>query len=230
VISKGQNFRCKSVTSSKVNLFINCRLRKDGENLIINVTNQVHNHRRFGSPGLFNQGQKPQGAHFIGEMKKHGIYDAFNDINVLSEFLDALPSKEGKFIEITNTPGMRINDQKEEAKYSHIHAQKGTPFLFPFQRRARSYSPPSEEQINNKIAEAISNNLKNEKERSWSKSIEAMSSYKNQKNQSPVVANTSFMIGGAEFQKSKRLGDRTRKYINKKEIQMMKEQEVEDWL
>lgn len=133
-------------------------------------------------------------------------------------------------MESTSTQGVSIGERKEEAKYINIHAQKGTQFLFPFQRRARSHSPPSEEQINNKIAEAISNNLKKEKERSWSKSIETKPSFKNQKSQSPVVANTSFMIGGAEFQKSKRLGDRTRRYIINKECQMMKRQEVEDWL
>lgn len=32
--------------------------------------------------------------YFIGEMKKHGIYDAFNDINKFSEFFEALPKKE----------------------------------------------------------------------------------------------------------------------------------------
>ena len=121
----------------------------------------------------------------------------------------------------------RFEDKEEDKKNT---------FLFPFQRRARSHSPPSEEQIHNKIAEAIHNNVKPEKERSWSKSLE----YK--KNQSPVVANTSFMIGGADFQKTKRLGDRTKRYKTKggthatlnslanKGSKMLKGQEVEDWL
>lgn len=94
-------------------------------------------------------------------------------------------------------------------------------FLFPFQRRARSHSPPSEEQIHNKIAEAISSNIKGDKERSWSKN------HDHNKNSSPVVANTSFMIGGIDFNKGKKLG---RKGITREEKEMLKGKEVEEWL
>lgn len=79
------------------------RSRKEtDQNYVINVTNQINKPitNRFGSPGLFNQQRKlspnssNSGVYFIGEMKKHGIYDAFNDINKFSEFFEALPKKD----------------------------------------------------------------------------------------------------------------------------------------
>ena len=61
-------------------------------------------------------------------------------------------------------------------------------FLFPYQRRARSNSPQTDKTINLKIAETLSNNAK--LERSWSNSLE-----NNNESLTPVVANTSFVIG-----------------------------------
>ena len=98
--SEDQGTRHRPVTNTKVSkIQFNFRSRKDCEDgFVINVTNQVNkSSKRFGSLGLLNQPQLKSyckdGVKFIGEMKKHGIYDAFNDINKFSEFLGALPNK-----------------------------------------------------------------------------------------------------------------------------------------
>lgn len=244
------------------------RGRNREPNYVINVTNQANkaNFTRFGSPGLLNQTNRKApgndtGVYFMGEMKKHGIYDALNDINKFSEFFESLPHKEqaqtneslkaheqssssNNFTESESTQMMsssgfhdtkdnsQLDPKREEqkARYEEKENNKKSHFLFPFQRRARSHSPPSEEQIHNKIAETINNNTKYEKQRSWSKSLDNNNNNANNKQASPVVANTSFMIGGADFHKSKRLGDRTRKGIALGEKLNYKGKEVEDWL
>ena len=221
----------------------NYRPRKEGDpNYVINVTNQKKNplQHRFGSPGQQNSIVTSQ--KFIGEMKRHGIYDALNEMNKFSEFFEALPEKlvdskdekvkeheqshsSNNFTESQSTQMMSSSafmDTKDhntvgsskleihKARFDEKESSDKLHFLFPFQRRARSHSPPSEEQIHNKIAETITNNIKPQKERRWSKNNE-------NKNASPVVANTSFIIGGVDFHKNRRLGDRARKGITKEE-------------
>lgn len=235
---------------------------------MINVTNQLNKPfgNRFGSPGVFNQKdrttkEKNTGVKFIGDLKKHGIYEAFNEINKLSEFFEALPNTKSddikddtikahdksesynQFTESGSTQMMSssafmetkehntLGSAKQEDHKTRFEKQekgKKLHFLFPFQRRASSHSPTSEEQIHNKIAEAISNNKKHSNERSWSKSQE--NNIKNYKNSSPVVANTSFIIGNADLYKSKKLGERRKGIITKEEKKMMEGKEVEDWL
>lgn len=126
-------------------------------------------------------------------------------------------------IESKDKPLITSKREELKARYEEKEGNKKLQFLFPFQRRARSHSPPSEEQIQNKIAAAINSNIKGEKERSWSKSLE------HTKNSSAVVANTSFMIGGLDFSKDKKFG-RSRKGITREEKEMMKSKEVEEWL
>ena len=97
-------------------------------------------------------------------------------------------------------------------------------FMFPFQRRAKSRSPSTKEEINNKIAEKLSNNSGSNGERSWSNSIERL------KESNPVVANVKFMIGGFEFNK-KKINKSTKfdKKWNDNEI-IFKNKEVDEWL
>ena len=143
---------------------------------------------RFGSPGIsLNSTKKHDSEHkggvFIGEMKKHGIIEALNDINKFSEFFETAPNKvedEGAQSQINpeNIGSLNYVVQEDNKKLScsmietcdqnklmtqklddhkNGHQQDGhnfknvPSFLFPFQRRARSNSPPSEEKINLKI-------------------------------------------------------------------------------
>lgn len=135
-------------------------------------------------------------------MKRHGIIEALNDINKFSEFFETLPSKgEDRSSQSQMNPdttgspnntenssqifsnsmvngdqNQRLITLKREEHKGRFNENKvistGSNFLFPFQRRARSHSPPSEEQIHKKIAEAMNNNIKPEKERSWSKNLD----------------------------------------------------------
>ena len=229
---------------------------------MINVTNQAKKpfSNRFGSPGLLNKGNKSSEERnsevkFIGEMKKHGIMSALDDMNKFSEFFNSKPGNEEDlknstiqsthneksansyhFTESQSTQMMSSNEFIN-SKYKHVMASgkvehhktrfesvdqdsKGA-FLFPFQRRARSHSPPSKSEIQSKIAKTIINNR--DKERSWSKSAENNKSI-------PVVANASFIIGGIDLGNHKKLGQRVRKELNKEEKRMMDTKEVEEWL
>jgi hypothetical protein len=235
---------------------------------VINATNQINVpfDSRFGSPGVFNQQdrkfkEKNTGMKFIGDLKKHGIYDEFNEINKLSEFFEALPNNKSGDIKLDtikahekSRSSNQLNETKStqmmtssafidtiddntmestnmedhKARFENQEKGKKLHFIFPFQRRATSHSPSSEDQIHNKIAEAINNNTRHSNERSWSLSQDNnVSIYKNS---SPVVANTSFIIGGADLYKSKKLGERRKGIITKEEKKMLEGKEVEDWL
>lgn len=215
---------------------------------------------------MFNQKDRKlkennTGVKFIGDLKKHGIYEEFNEINKLTEFFEALPNTKSDDIKETtikeheksksfnqftesqstqmmsssafmdtkdnNTLGI-TKQEEHKARFENQEKVKKLHFMFPFQRRASSHSPSLEDQIHNKIAEAISNNKKHSNERSWSKSQE--NNIKNYKNSTPVVANTSFIIGSADLYKSKKLGERRKGIITKEEKKMMEGKEVEDWL
>ena len=226
------------------------------------MTNQARKpfSNRFGSPGLFNKQKKESeepnsGIKFMGEMKKHGIISALDDMNKFSEFFEKKPSskerelqepdsqkekKSGSLQKFTESQSTQMASSNEfiNSKYKHImksekvehhkarfgsvDKDKESQFLFPFQRRARSHSPPSENQIKGKIVETI-NHIR-EKERSWSKSAENNKPI-------PVVANTSFMIGGVDLGRSKKKpGQKTKYILNPEEKRMMETKEVEEWL
>lgn len=190
-----------------------------------------HTSIRFGSPGVFNQMKEKKGEYFIGDMKKYGIITALNEMNNFKEFFESQPSKSVSRQQQppSKEPGcaarssVEMKPQSRDEKRDESKEEK-SPFMFPFQRRARSYSPPSIEQINNKIAETIINNTKAKNERSCSNSLEG------HKNSSAVVANTSFMIGGFESTKKRKFGDTSRRQGCKKEEIVIKSREVEEWL
>ncbi|CAI2384841.1 unnamed protein product [Moneuplotes crassus] len=228
----------------------------------LNVTNQAKKpfNNRFGSPGLLQKKKETEkantGIKFMGEMKKHGIKDALDDMNKLAGFFQykSSPKEEDfKNSAICNNP----NDKSTNSEYftqstSHhmaspndfmnsdskntvgsgivagkraffgseenVDEEDPSKFLFPFQRRARSHSPPSSAEVQTKIAETIHNNR--ERERSWSKSAE------NSKN-IPVIAKTSFIIGGINSGKIRKLGNRGRKAY--KDTRVRRTQEPPQW-
>lgn len=126
----------------------------------------------------------------------------------------------------SNIPTEQSQPSENEKRCSReSRMQEGnSSMIFPFQRRAKSRSPSTKEEINNKIAEKLSNNSGSNGERSWSNSNERL------KESNPVIANVKFMIGGFELNK-KKIGKHSKlgqKYSDNENL--FKNKEVDEWL
>lgn len=121
---------------------------------------------------------------FMKDMKKHGILKAFNDMNKLTEFFQSSPKGEQETLggnvlsykhascqnlendyqtssiqEIANSANDKntkstylLEEMEKEEKIKNLKSFK---CIFPFQRRARSHSPPKNAVIWNKIIETM---------------------------------------------------------------------------
>ena len=163
------------------------------------------------------RGRKKEDKTFMYDMKKHGILKAFNDINKFSEFFEQTPSENQSSVEANSMIQKHSHSQILDSEYPdnslrkevEVKQEKNTKStfileemqkeetkniksfkcIFPFQRRARSHSPPKNSVISNKIIETMNNNspdgVLNSKERKQEKL---------RKNK-PVIANANFIIG-----------------------------------
>lgn len=200
---------------------------------------------------------------FIKDMKKHGILKAFNDINKFTEFFQNSPSANqempsaASIVQKHSSSGnleydyhsssmQNIADaaQDKNTKSTYILEEmeneekttktlKSFKFIFPFQRRARSHSPPKNSVITNKIIETMNNNSPDGVlgQGQPQKQGEQVSKQKNK----AVVANPNFLIGSYHLLNKR---EKLQAYIDEggnreiygDEDHILQGKEVEEWL
>ncbi|CAI2387758.1 unnamed protein product [Moneuplotes crassus] len=196
---------------------------------------------------------KKEDKTFMKDMKKYGILKAFNDINKFTEFFESTPNssqcmdstnfgqkhcssqifdnsyqdnslrKDSDLAEERNTTSVQLlgDIKKDESK-----AIKSFKCIFPFQRRARSHSPPKNNVISNKIIETMSNN-------SPEGVLNDEANQKSTKNK-PVIANANFIIGSYHLLSKKDKLETLAKMQSGEDLEyddfILQGKEVEEWL
>lgn len=139
----------------------NFKLGFDLKNIILGKNRSRENAAGFGSPTLRKinlQREKSKDA-FDSIMAKHGLLKDLNNLNSFNDFCKQSPLKHQKSL-----------DQRYHSPNPSISIIPSTQFKlisskaysFPFQRRARSASPPKDPEINSKIASSFSPQHKRE--------------------------------------------------------------------
>lgn len=127
-----------------------------------------------------------------------------------------------------NTKSTYILEEMEKEEKEPNKTLKSFKFIFPFQRRARSHSPPKNSVISNKIIETMNNNSPD--------GILAQSSIRNDNEANnkgkgkAVIANPNFLIGSYHLLNKK---ENLNSLINAsytEEEPMLQGKEVEEWL
>lgn len=196
---------------------------------------------------------------FMKDMKKHGILKAFNDINKFTEFFQSSPTSGQEDLwdnslsykhwssqvfenEYQSTSMRDIIDsapdkntkstylleelQKEEEKTKNLKSFK---WIFPFQRRARSHSPPKNSVISNKIIETMNNNSPDGALNDKDAKIK-----QKQRQNKPVIASANFIIGSYHLLNKR---EKLESVINEQyhgegehNEKILQGKEVEEWL
>jgi hypothetical protein len=127
-----------------------------------------------------------------------------------------------------NTKSTYILEEMEKEEKEENKTLKSFKFIFPFQRRARSHSPPKNSVISNKIIETMNNN--SPEGILAQSSIHNDSEANNKGKGKAVIANPNFLIGSYHLLNKK---ENLSSYINAsygEEEPMLQGKEVEEWL
>ena len=83
---------------------------------------------------------------FLKEMKRHGFMKALNEINKFNEMIEYSPSRKEDSLDPSRSDSLKDVSTQEERKRGADDSEAS--FVFPFQRRARSFSPPKPSLVN----------------------------------------------------------------------------------
>ena len=83
---------------------------------------------------------------FLREMKRHGFMKALNEINKFNEMIENSPTRKEDSLDPSQGDSLKDVSTQEECKKGGEDSE--VSFVFPFQRRARSLSPPKPSLVN----------------------------------------------------------------------------------
>lgn len=194
---------------------------------ILKAFNDINKFTEFfqNSP-ISNQDTKIQ----INDNNKHwssGNLEWENHSSSMQEIADAAQEK--------NTKSTYLLEEMQNEEKNKNGNLKSFKFIFPFQRRARSHSPPKNSVITNKIIETMNNNSPDGVLGQSAINVSGENTKKNSNKNKPVVANPNFLIGSYHLLNKK---EKLQSYINDQnwketygtDEHILQGKEVEEWL
>ena len=167
----------------------------------------------------------------INENHKHwssGNLEWENHSSSMQEIVEAAAQEK-------NTKSTYLLEEMENEEKNQNSNLKNFKFIFPFQRRARSHSPPKNSVITNKIIETMNNNSPEGVLGQNANNANGDNSKKQGTKNKPVVANPNFLIGSYHLLNKKEklqsyINDNSWKEVYGNDEHILQGKEVEEWL